>query len=155
VSLFSENIIEDPWINMAYAFWNCTNPNFQSDTWNDAFKFNWSKTKMKQKVSEINKDSIRFTEDHWNEVQEVLMNHGINFFPKEYHYLILIVLLASGLDANILTNTLKECLSERAIRAGGDIEVKIKFPEKIFVFIVILVKTTTPQRIEITLKRRS
>ena len=154
MSLFSENIIEDPWINMAYRFWNCTHPAFQSDVWNAAFKINWSKPKLKNFVKGINRGTIKFSESDFDEMKEILRQHGIEFIDKEYYYIIVSILISPTLDSDNLSQILTNCLSDKKLSEGGFVQVKIKFQESDLVYLIIHTKTTTPQRIEITLKRR-
>ena len=59
-----------------------------------------------------------------------------------------------SLNEENLSNTLTNCLKQTQIRSGSDVNVKVKFPEREFTFIIIHVNTITPQRIEITLKRK-
>ena len=154
MSLFSENIIEDPWVGMAYAFWNCTNPLYESDIWESAFKINWSKVEMRKIVSVANHGTTKFSESDWEEVKGVLNEHRISFIPKEYYYIIIMVLIANSLNEETLSQSFTNCLSKKKIREGGSVQVKIRDFQTGFVYLIIHAKTTTPQRIEIILKKR-
>ena len=157
MSIFSNNIIEDPWVGMAYKFWNCTNPSYKTPVWSDAFKINFSRTKLQSIVKSLllrNDGSMKIKEFDFDEMNEELSKHSIHKLEVEYKLIILICLLVSTLNEENLSSILTNCLKQTQLNRDCDVNVKIKFKEQSFTYIIIHVQTATPQRIEITLKRR-
>lgn len=159
MSIFSTDIIEDPWVGMAYSFWNCTNPTYKDTVWRDAFKINFSKNKLRDAVKKMllrDDGGMRLGEVDFDDMNNTLESHGIHKLNDEYKFIILICLLVPSLNENNLSSLLTSCLKQTQLRSGSDVIVKVKFPEKDkqHTFIIIHVLTTTPQWIEITLRRK-
>ena len=157
MSIFSENIVEDPWVGMAYKFWNCTNPKYQDDIWTDAFELNFSKTKLKDTLKGLllrPDGTMKVSEYEFDEINQTLSQHSIYKLNRIYTYIILICLVVPSLNEENLSNVLTSCLKQTKLQKGDNITVKVKFPEHEHTFIVIHVNTFTPQRIEITLKKK-
>ena len=156
MSLFSENIIEDPWVGMVYKFWNCTNPRNMPDTWKDAFKINFSRSKLRDKVKELlmHNGVMKLSEQEFEEMNQTLNQHSIFELSSEYRFIILICLIVPTLNEENLGDILTSCLKQTKLRNGDTVTVSVKFPEKQHTFVILHVNTTTPQRIEITLKRK-
>ena len=157
MSIFSTDIIEEPWVGMAYSFWNCTNPNYHDGMWRDAFGINFSKNKLRDIVKKmlVREDgSMKLGEVDFDDMNNTLRSHSIFKLNDEYKFIILICLLVPSLNADNLSSLFTSCLKQTQLRSGSDVIVKVKFPEKQHTFIIIHVQTATPQRIEITLKRK-
>ena len=156
MSLFSNNIIEDPWVGMVYKFWNCTNPRNMSDTWKDAFKINFSKSKLRDKVKELlmHNGVMKLSEQEFDEINQTLNQRSIFELSTEYQFIIIICLIVSTLNEENLSDILTSCLKQTKLSASGNVSVKVRFPAKEFTFITIHVNTFTPQRIQITLRRK-
>lgn len=155
MSIFSNNLIEDPWVGMAYKFWNCTNPEYKDAVWREAFKMNFSRTKLQSAVkSLLLRGDGTMKKLDFDEMNEELSKHSIHKLGVEYKLIIIICLLVSSLDEGNLSDILTNCLKQTQLNRDYDVKVKIKFKEHSFTFIIIHVQTTTPQRIEITLKRK-
>ena len=157
MSIFSDYITEDPWVGMAYKFWNCTKPEFKDEIWRDAFKLNFSKSKLKEKLKSMllrEDGTMKITQDEFDEMNQILSQHAIYHLDDEYKFIILICLTVPTLNEENLSSILTSCLKRNKLREGDDVKVSIKFPEKEHTFIVIHARTVTPQRIEITLKRK-
>ncbi len=162
MSIFSNHIVEDIWVGMAYEVWNYTNPIYKNHVWDDAFDINFSKTKMREAIERLSRrddGSIKISEVELREIIETLSQHSIHKHSIHklrniYKYIILICLIVPSLDEQNLSNILTSCLKQTKISKGNTVTVKIKFPEREHTFIVIHVNTFTPQRIEIVLKRK-
>ena len=156
MSLFSENIIEDPWVGMVYKFWNCTNPRNMNDTWKDAFKINFSRSKLRDKVKELltHDGRMKLSEQEFEEINQILNQRSIFELSSEYQFIIIICLVVSTLDEKNLSDILTSCLKQTKLNALGTVSVRVRFREKEFTYITIHVNTFTPQRIEITLRRK-
>ena len=157
MSIFSGNLIEDPWVGMAYKFWNCTNPSYKNQIWSDAFKINFSRTRLQSIVKSLllrEDGTMKIGEVDFDEMNEELSKHSIFKLGSEYKFIILICLLVSSLDEKNLSDILTKCLKQTQLNKDCDVSVKIKFKEQSFTYIIIHVNTITPQRIEITLKRK-
>lgn len=156
MSIFSNNIIEDPWVGMAYKFWNCTNPKYKNVIWRDAFKINFSKSKLRDALKDllVRDGHMKLSEQEFEEMNNVLSQHSIFKLNDEYKFIILICLTVPTLNTDNLSNIFTSCLKQTKLKNGDDVTVTVRFPEKEFTFIVIHVHTSTPQRIEITLKRK-
>lgn len=156
MSIFSNNIIGDPWVGMAYKFWNCTNPEYKDAVWRDAFKINFSKSKLRDVLKDllVQDGRMKLSEQEFEEMNNVLSQHSIYKLNDEYKFIILICLVVPTLNTDNLSNIFTSCLKQTKLRNGDDVTVSVKFPEKEFTFVVIHVRTSTPQRIEITLKRK-
>ena len=157
MSLFSENIIEDPWVGMVYKFWNCTNPRNMDDTWKDAFKINFSKSKLRDKVKELlmHNGVMKLSEQEFDEINQTLNQHSIFELSTEYQFIILICLIVPTLNEENLSDILTSCLKQTKLNSYGTVSTRVRFREKEFTYITIHVNTFTPQRIEITLKRKN
>lgn len=157
MSIFSTDIIEDPWVGMAYSFWNCTNPTYKDTVWRDAFKINFSKNKLRDVVKKMllrDDGSMKLGEVDFDDMNNTLKSHSIHKLNDEYKFIILICLLVPSLNTDNLSSLLTSCLKQTQLRSGSNVIVKVRFPEKQHTFIIIHVQTATPQRIEITLKRK-
>ena len=157
MSIFSNNIIEDPWVGMVYKFWNCTNPKYKNVVWRDAFKINFSKSKLRNILKDmlVQEDGrMKLSEQEFEEMNNVLSQHSIYKLNDEYKFIILICLVSPTLNEENLSKIFTSCLKQTQLKNSSDVRVRIYFPEKEHTFLVIHVQTTTPQRIEITLKRK-
>ena len=150
-------MVEDPWVGMVYKFWNCTNPNHQNYTWRDAFKINFSKTKLIDTLRGLlcnDNGTMKISAEDFDEMNRVLNQHSIYSLNDEYKFIILICLVAPTLNEENLSNIFTSCLKQTKLKNGDDVTVRVRFPEKEHTFVIIHVNTFTPQRIEITLKRK-
>ena len=156
MSLFDIGIVEDPWVGMAYKFWNCTNPEYKDSTWRDAFKINFSKTKLRDSLKEllVRDGKMKLSEQEFEDMNNVLNQHSIYKLNDEYKFIILICLVVPTLSEENLSHIFTSCLKQTKLRNGDTVTVRIRFPEKEHTFVIIHVNTFTPQRIEITLKRK-
>ena len=156
MSIFSDNIIEDPWVGMVYKFWNCTNPEHKHVIWRDAFKINFSNSKLRDTLKDllVRDGQMKISEQDFEEMNDTLSQHSIYKLNDEYKFIILICLLVPALNPDNLSNIFTSCLKQTKLRNGDDVAVSVKFPEKEFTYIIIHVHTSTPQRIEITLRRK-
>lgn len=156
MSLFDIGIVEDPWVGMAYKFWNCTNPEHKDHTWRDAFKINFSKTKLRDSLKEllVRDGKMKLSEQEFEDMNNVLNQHSIYKLNDEYKFIILICLVVPTLSEENLSRIFTSCLKQTKLHNGDTVTVSIKFPEKEHTFVIIHVNTFTPQRIEITLKRK-
>jgi len=157
MSIFSTDIIEDPWVGMVYSFWNCTNPTYHNIMWRDAFKINFSKNKLRDVVKKMllrEDGSMKLGEVDFDDMNNTLKSRNIHKLNDEYKFIILICLLVPSLNTDNLSSLLTSCLKQTQLRSGSNVTVKVSFSEKQYTFIIIHVQTTTPQRIDITLKRK-
>lgn len=157
MSIFSNNIVGDPWVGMAYKFWNCTNPEYKDVMWRDAFKINFSKSKLRDVLKDllVHPDGqMKLSEQEFEEMNNVLNQHAIRKLNDIYKFIILICLVVPTLSEENLSNIFTSCLKQTKLRNGDTVTVSVKFPEKQHTFVILHVNTTTPQRIEITLKRK-
>ena len=156
MSLFSNNIIEDPWVGMVYKFWNCTNPNNKDVVWRDAFNINFSKTKLRDSLKDLllRDGRMKLSQEEFDDMNNVLNQHAIRKLNDIYKFIILICLVVPTLSEENLSNIFTSCLKQTKLRNGDNVTVSVKFPEKQHTFVILHVNTTTPQRIEITLKRK-
>ena len=156
MSIFSDNIVEVPWVGMAYEFWNCTNPEYKDFVWRDSFKINFSKTKLRDTLKDmlIRDGQMKLSEWDFDKMNSTLNTRSIYNLNDEYKFIILICLTVSTLNEDNLSRILTSCLKQTKLREGGDVRVRVRFPEKEFTYIIIHVHTFTPQRIEITLRRK-
>lgn len=156
MSLFSENIIEDPWVGMVYKFWNCTNPRNMPDAWKDAFKINFSRSKLRDKVKEllVHDGVMKLSEQEFEEINQTLNQRSIFELSSEYQFIIIICLIVPTLNEENLGDILTSCLKQTKLSALGNVSIRVRFRDKEFTYITIHVNTFTPQRIEITLRRK-
>jgi len=142
---------------MVYKFWDCTNPNHKHISWRDAFKINFSKTKIVDTLRGLlcNDDgSMKISQKDFDEINNVLNQRSIYNLNDIYKYIILMCLVVPSLNEENLSKTFTSCLKQTKIREGGDVTVNVKLRDKSYTFIIIHVNTFIPQRIEITLKRK-
>ena len=90
----------------------------------------------------------------FDDMNNTLKSHSIFELNDEYKFIILICLLVPSLNADDLSSLFTSCLKQTQLRSGSNVIVKVKSFEKQYTFIIIHVLTATPQRIEITLKRK-
>ena len=156
MSLFSENIIEDPWVGMVYKFWKCTNPINMNDTWKDAFKINFSRSKLRDKVKELlmHNGGMKLSKQEFEEMNDTLNQNYIFELSNEYQYIIILCLIVSTLNEENLSNILTSCLKQTRLSTQGTVSVKVRYQENEFAYVTIHVNTFIPQRIEIILKRK-
>ena len=156
MSIFSNNIVEDPWVGMAYKFWNCTNPKNMNDTWRDAFGINFSKTRLRDSLKDllVRDGQMKLSAEEFEEMNTVLNQHSIYELNDEYKFIILICLVVPTLNEQNLSNIFTSCLKQTKLKNGDNVTVRVRFPENEHTFVTINVNTFTPQRIEITLKRK-
>ena len=157
MSLFDNNLVSDPWVGMVYEFWRCTNPNRMDAIWRDAFKINFSKSKLCDTLKELlfQNGKMKLSNAEFEEINDKLNQSSIYKLNDEYKFIILICLVVSTLNAENLSNIFTSCLKQIKLKNGDNVTVDIQFPEKEYTFIIIYVNTFTPQRIEITLKRKN
>lgn len=156
MSIFSTDIIEEPWIGMAYKLGNCTNPLWQDPFWNDAFTLNFSKKKLLNKFRELmirDNGTTKLTKDDFAFINETTKTHHLKDIGKEYKFIILMCLVVPTLDK--LCGILNSCLVDSR-KENGNVDVVIKPGDKgdDYLYIIIKVNTVTPQRIEILLVKK-
>ena len=127
-----------------------------NDTWKDAFKINFSRSKLRDKVKELlmHNGGMKLSKQEFEEMNDTLNQNYIFELSNEYQYIIILCLIVSTLNEENLSNILTSCLKQTRLSTQGTVSVKVRYQENEFAYVTIHVNTFIPQRIEIILKRK-
>jgi hypothetical protein len=157
MSIFSTELVKESWVGMAYELWYCTNPLYQYNEWSDAFEINFSKNKLRDVVKKMlmrDDGSMKLGENDFDNMNNNLENHNTYKLNDEYKFIILICLLAPSLNEENLSSILTSCLTQRQLRLGSNVDVKVEISEESYTFLKINVRAVISQQIKIVLKKK-
>lgn len=123
MSIFSQNITSPLWVGAAYKFWKSTysNSGFGNDLWNDCFKINFSKSKLRNVLKSLiaqDDGTLKISEQDFEEMNDSLSQHSIYKLIDEYKFIILICLVVPSLNEETLSNIFTSCLKQSSLRSG-------------------------------------